>query len=182
MSKERKKPMVSAGPSVLAQIREQGGRIRFSDRMKLMSPSARAAGLRWTAYVNVYAHDVAGDGATREDAAQAALRDLPEQYRRHFAMGTPVSAGRERHYAHDLHLATIDRKIEEGGGWADLNDLPGGYDFIWEEYIEPGILQEEGGYVRRAPEGYVRPIFCPNCDARTARNPDGSCVECGIIP
>ncbi|MDP2607261.1 MAG: PcfJ domain-containing protein [Deltaproteobacteria bacterium] len=49
----------------------------------------------------------------------------------------------------DVILKQIDRKIDEGGGWAAIKGLPGGKDFVW-DLIDQGILEEEGGYIRRA--------------------------------
>lgn len=48
----------------------------------------------------------------------------------------------------EVLLPAIDKQIEEGGGWANMKHLPGGQDVIW-TLIDRGILEEDGGYVRR---------------------------------
>lgn len=53
-------------------------------------------------------------------------------------------------------LAQTDKLIEQGGGWAQMKNLPGGSDWVW-SMINLNILEEDGGFVRRAPAGYVRP-------------------------
>lgn len=45
-------------------------------------------------------------------------------------------------------LPQIDKKIEEGGGWARIRDLPGGKEYIW-DLIERGVLEEDSEFVRR---------------------------------
>lgn len=58
----------------------------------------------------------------------------------------PVSP--ERAFDPEVLLPQIDKQIEEGGGWANMKRLPGGADAIW-ELIDRGILEEDGGFVRR---------------------------------
>lgn len=48
----------------------------------------------------------------------------------------------------EILLPQIDKQIEEGGGWANMSRLPGGDDAIW-ELINRGVLEEDGGFVRR---------------------------------
>lgn len=45
-------------------------------------------------------------------------------------------------------LPQIDDQIFAGGGWASMKHLPGGNDAIY-ALIDAGILEEDGGYVRR---------------------------------
>lgn len=65
----------------------------------------------------------------------------------------------------DVLLKQIDAKIEAGGGWASVNDLPGGEEFV-SGLVERGVLEEDGGYVRRAKPGTRQKVFCAQCDER----------------
>jgi predicted transcriptional regulator len=73
----------AADPS--GKIRAAKGQFHFQDRFKLMSPEARERGPRWTAFVSVFGHDVSGEGDKKPEALNAALSELPEHLRRHFA-------------------------------------------------------------------------------------------------
>lgn len=48
----------------------------------------------------------------------------------------------------EILLPQIDKKIDEGGGWAQIKNLPGGTEYIW-DLIDRGILEEDQGFVRR---------------------------------
>ena len=58
-------------------------RVRYSSRNKVQNPSPDAP--RWTAYVTVFgAYDTTGTGATRRQAYESAIDELPPHVRRHF--------------------------------------------------------------------------------------------------
>jgi len=98
--------------------------------------------------------------------AEGAAVDAPDQPG--MFPWTPADAGdgisnEEAHTEHDypwprkvegqadwdtVLLPQIDKAIEEGGGWANMKRLPGGEAAIW-DMIDRGILEEEGGFVRR---------------------------------
>lgn len=53
-------------------------------------------------------------------------------------------------------LPQIDKLIDEGGGWAAIKTLPGGKDYVW-DLIDRGVLEEDGGYVRRTRRNARKP-------------------------
>jgi hypothetical protein len=68
----------------IAQVKNFGGTIRFSDRMKRMQYEDRYAGDRWTAFVSVFGRDTVGSGPTREAAVGDAVSQLPPFLSKHF--------------------------------------------------------------------------------------------------
>lgn len=50
----------------------------------------------------------------------------------------------------DALMPGIDREIDRGGGWAQIKNLPGGRDAIY-ELVRRGVLEEDGDFVRRPP-------------------------------
>ena len=67
-------------------------------------------------------------------------------------------------HAEDVLLSQIDKAIEEGGGWASVNRLPGGEAVIW-DLIERDILVEDSGFVRRRqPDDPPRKRYDPDTD------------------
>jgi len=57
-------------------------KVWYEDRRRRMNP---CPGPRWTAYVEVFGWTVVGEGDTRRNAVQEALRSLPAYLARHFA-------------------------------------------------------------------------------------------------
>ena len=66
----------------LEQIKNHGGKAKFSSRAKRMNPDSSHP--KWTAFISVFGQDTAGDEATKEEAVIAALLGMPAHLRRHF--------------------------------------------------------------------------------------------------
>ena len=66
-------------------------------------------------------------------------------------------------------LQQIAKQEYEGGGWANVNRLPGGSDFMW-RMIEEGYLEESGGFVRLTPKG--RSVIDPSGHVRAGTRQD----------
>lgn len=67
----------------IQELKDNRGTVRYEDRTKRMNAGP---GPRYTAFVNVFAYDVVGEGDTKESSVANALTRLPAHVRRHFSV------------------------------------------------------------------------------------------------